>query len=282
MARSEKVDYREVVRPYLVGEDVAEHPAQQPRRWIIDFGQRPLEATLRYPAAIKIVRERVKPVRETNKDRFRRENWWSFGRPYTAIRAALAGLPRYIAAGRVGKRLLLTWCEPWTCPSDLVYVFAFDDDYSMGVLSSSTHSAWAWSQSSTLKGDLRYTPTSAFLPFPWPYPVTDEQRERVAEASRRMISRRQEICAEQQFGLTRLYNLVDEGAYADLRKLHRELDEAVAACYGWPKSIAQDKHEIARRLFALNAEIAAGQRAYDPFAGRDGRSVAQQLGLPVD
>ncbi|WP_420118535.1 hypothetical protein [Micromonospora sp.] len=132
-----------------------------------------------------------------------------------------------------------------------------------------------------MKSDIRYTPTSAFLPFPWPYPVSDEQRERVAEASRRMIARRQEICAEEQIGLTRLYNLVDDGAYTDLKKLHRDLDEAVAACYGWPKAIAQDRDEIARRLSALNAEIAAGQRPYDPFADRDGRSVAQQLGLPV-
>ncbi|MET7947697.1 DNA methyltransferase [Micromonospora sp. NPDC005324] len=273
--------YRDVVRPYLIGEDIADEVSQRPRRWVIDFGGRPLEQAMKYPAALKIVRERVKPVRASNRDKFRRENWWMFGRPYTALRRAVTGLPRYIAAGRVGKRLLLTWCEPWTCPSDLVYVFAFDDDYSMGILSSSIHNAWAWSQSSTMKADLRYTPTSAFLPFPWPYPVGDEQRERVVEASRRTIARRQEICAEQQFGLTKLYNLVDEGAYADLRKLHRELDEAVAACYGWPKGIAQDKHEIAQRLLALNAEIAAGQRPYDPFAARDGKAVAQQLGLPM-
>ncbi|TNH25095.1 class I SAM-dependent DNA methyltransferase [Micromonospora orduensis] len=278
---AKEATYRDVVRPYLVGDDIADEPTQRPRRWVIDFAQRPLEAAMKYPAALQIVRERVKPLRDGNSRKSRREKWWLFGEQAVGMRAALAGLPRYIAAGRVGKRLLLTWCDPWTCPSDLVYVFAFDDDYSMGMLSSSAHSAWAWSQSSTFKRDIRYTPTSAFLPFPWPYPVTDEQRERVAEASRRMIARRQEICAEQQFGLTRLYNLADEGAYTDLSKLHRELDEAVAACYGWPKAMAQDKDEIAQRLLSLNAEIAVGQRSYDPFAARDGKAVAQQLGLPM-
>ncbi|GIJ26838.1 DNA modification methyltransferase [Micromonospora qiuiae] len=273
--------YREVVRPYIVSEDIADDPGQRPRRWVIDFAQQPLETAMKYPAALDLVRERVKPVRDTNNRALYRNRWWQFGEARPGMRTALAGLTRYIATGRVGKRLLLTWCEPWTCPSDLVYVFAFDDDYSMGVLSSFTHSAFAWSQSSTLKRDIRYTPTSAFLPFPWPYPVTDEQRDRVAEASRRMIARRQEICSEEQFGLTRLYNLVDEGAYTDLKTLHRELDEAVAVCYGWPKSVAQDRDEIARRLLALNAEIAAGQRPYDPFADRDGQAIAQQLGLPV-
>lgn len=273
--------YREVVRPYLIGEDIADDPAQRPRRWVIDFAQRPLEAAMKYPAALEIVRQRVKPIRDNNSRKARREKWWLFGEQAIGMRSALMGLPRYIGAGRVGKRLLLTWCEPWTCPSDLIYVFAFDDDYSMGVLSSFTHSAFARSQSSTLEDRLRYTPTSAFLPFPWPYPVADEQRERVAEASRRMIARRQEICAEQQFGLTKLYNLVDDGAYTDLKKLHRELDEAVAACYGWPKTVAQDKDEIARRLLILNAEIVEGKRVYDPFASLHGRMVTQQLGLPV-
>jgi hypothetical protein len=144
-------------------------------------------------------------------------------------------------------------------------VFVFDDDYSMGMLSSSVHSAWAWARSSTLKADLNYTPSTAFETFPWPDPVTEEQRERVAEASRRLIARRQEICVAEGLGLTRLYNLVDEGAYADLKALHRELDEAVAACYGWPRSVAQDDDEIVRRLLKLNQEIVSGDRPYAPF-----------------
>ena len=103
--------------------------------------------------------------------------------------------------------------------------------------------------------------------------MTDEQRERVAEASRAVIARRQEICVEENIGLTRLYNLVDEGAYTDLKKLHRELDEAVAECYGWPKKIAQDNDEIVRRLLKLNHQIANGERPYDPFG--TARAVGQ-------
>jgi hypothetical protein len=65
----------------LTGEDIADDPSQSPRRWTIDFGERSLELAMKYPAALKIVRELVKPLRENNKDRFRRENWWMFGRP---------------------------------------------------------------------------------------------------------------------------------------------------------------------------------------------------------
>ncbi|MCO4255842.1 hypothetical protein [Pseudarthrobacter cellobiosi] len=39
----------------------------------------------------------------------------------------------------------------------------------------------------------------------------------------------------------------------------------MAACYGWPKSIAQDPAEIVRRLTQLNKDITEGTRSYDPF-----------------
>ena len=52
---------------------------------------------------------------------------------------------------------------------------------------------------------------------------------------------------------------MDDGAYVDLKKLHRGLDEAVAASYGWPKSIAQDDGEIVQRLTELNREITEGR-----------------------
>jgi len=41
----------------------------------------------------------------------------------------------------------------------------------MGILMSRAHDAWAWAQSSTLKGDLRYTPTTVFATFPLPAPL---------------------------------------------------------------------------------------------------------------
>ena len=55
------------------------------------------------------------------------------------------------------------------------------------------------------------------------------------------------------------------GAWADLKSLHKGLDESVAACYGWPKSVAQDDAEIVRLFTALNEEITEGRRDYAPF-----------------
>ena len=240
LLRDGRADYRRVVRAYLVGEDIANDPDQEPRRWIIDFGTLPLEeASKRYPRALEIVRQRVKPGRDRNARKARREHWWQFGENAVGLRKAMIGLPRYIAGSRVGKRPLFVWCAPEWCPGDAVNVFALDQDYYLGVLSSTAHTAWAWERSSTLKGDLRYTPTTAFSTFAWPDPIGENERAAVSLAAAEMVRIRAAHCGAGGFGLTRLYNLMDEGAYRDLAECHLRLDRAVVACYGWPAKAAR-------------------------------------------
>jgi hypothetical protein len=263
LARAD-ANYRDVVRPYLTSDDIAASPTQASTRWIIDFAMRSLEEAMVYPVALDIARQRVKPFRARNRRKLYRERWWIFAEPRPGMRRAVAPLPRYVAGTRHGVRLHFCWCDPWTLASDATNTFAFADDYALGVLSAGSHVAWAWAQSSTVRTDLRYTPTSAFETFPWPQP-TDNRRETIAELSRAVIARRQEICAEREIGLTKLYNQVDDGAYRDLRDLHRKLDEAVAAAYRWPKSAAHDPAESNRRLLELNRTIAAGEVGYRPF-----------------
>jgi len=268
LARSD-ADYRQVVRPYLTGEDIADRSDQSPGRWIVDLASRSLEEAMAFPAALQIVRERVKPERERNARKARRERWWLHGEQAVGMRTAIVPLARFITSNRVGKRLLMSWQASKVLPSDKAQVFAFDDDFAMGVLTSCGHGRWAWHTGGTLKGDLAYTPTSVFMTFPWPDTASPEQRERAADACRRLLARRSEICLSEQIGLTTLYNAVDEGAYTDLTALHSDLDEAVADCYGWPRAVAQDDRELVRRLTELNRAIATGERPYSPFAHLD-------------
>lgn len=128
---------------------------------------------------------------------------------------------------------------------------------------------WAWAQSSTFETRLRYTPSTVFETFPWPDPVDAATRERVATAASALYARRSELCLEHDLGLTKLYNLMGEGGFADLAKLHRDLDIAVAAAYGWPASVAQDPEELVERLTELNRQISAGERDYHPFPDPD-------------
>src|SRR5690606_14406358 len=134
--------------------------------------------------------------------------------PRPEMRKAIASKSRYLVSTLTGKRLLFTWADNDWCPSNAVGVFAFDDDYSIGILTSTAFDAWVRNESSTMKDDLRFTPSTAFETYPWPSPTPDE-RQAVAEAARDLINRRREISRNDQIGLTVLYNRVDEGAYSD-------------------------------------------------------------------
>lgn len=275
LARTD-ADYFRILRPYLVGEDIANDPAQRPTRWIIDFATMSLEDAAEYPATLEIVRQRVKPGRDQVRRKVRRERWWRFAEVAAGMRAALEPLSRYVAGTATGKRILFCWADSRTCPSNAMNVFAFEDDYAMGILTSRIHGEWARAQSSTLEDRIRYTPTSAFETFPWPMP-SDEQRQEIGRIAKELVERRRAICAERQIGLTDLYNEVDEGAYTDLRDLHRELDKAVAAAYGWPANTVGDPVESNQRLLELNNRIAAGEVDYDPFGYRESEKAKTRL-----
>jgi hypothetical protein len=257
-------DYAMVVRPYLIGEDITDASDQTARRWIVDFGVRTLEEAKAFPQALDILRERVKPERDTNKDRFRREHWWLLGRPVIAMRNALEPLSRYIAGNAQGKRFLFAWQDCAVCPSNLTNVFAFEDDYAMGVLTSVVHQTWAHSESSTLEDRPRYTPTTCFETFPWPEPEPS-RRERIGGLAASLVAARQAITTREGIGLTNLYNAVDEGAWQDIADLHRDLDLEVLKAYDFPASLRDDPLELKARLATLHAEIQAGRHPYSPF-----------------
>jgi len=256
-------DYTQVVRPFLVGDDIARNPSAEPTRWIIDFGEMPLEAAMQFPLALDIVRGRVKPVRDRHKKKREREEWWKFSRTVRELFNTTARLSRFIACPATGKRFPMVWCRPGWTPGNVTSVFAFQDDYAIGVLSTTIHTAWARSQSTTLETRPRYT-VASFATFPWPE-ADQAQRTSIGDIGDRLVTTRRALCIEHNIGLTRLYNAVDEGAFTAVARLHRELDEAVAAAYGWPPGVAQTPEETNRLLLERNREIAAGKITYDPF-----------------
>ncbi|MDQ3676124.1 MAG: hypothetical protein M3401_04855 [Actinomycetota bacterium] len=256
--------YHDVVKPYLTSKDIASAVDQRPTRFIIDFGQMALEEAMRYPAALQVVREQARQARESSTSYSRNPRWWQFLWPRPDFRRAVAGLERFIAGTATGKRILFVWCEQDWRPSNAANVFALDTNYAMGVLTSRVRTDWARARSSTLEDRIRYTPSSAFETFPWPQPG-DPQRERIAELSRELLDLRTTLCREHEIGLTVLYNHLDEGGYSALRAVHRDLDLAVLAAYGWSSALLDDTRRRNRALLDLNSAILAGKAASSPF-----------------
>ena len=164
-----------VVKPWLNGQDVAKRPSDT---WIVDFGSdMPLTVASLYERPFQQVIEHVKPERDKNNDRGRRENWWRFGRTGADLRAASQDLPRVIITPRVAKFRYFIWADGKASPDSRLCVVARSDSQTFGLLSSRMHEVWALANAS-MHGDgseggrPTYNSKSCFETFPFPAHLT--------------------------------------------------------------------------------------------------------------
>ena len=159
----------DVVRPFRNGSDLVRHDS---RRWIVDFGVGTTkESAALYEAPFGHVVKRVKPEREKNNDKWRRNHWWLLGRTLPDFREATAGMVRYIGTARVAKHRIFVWQDSPVLPDSKVIAIAFDEDFHFGVLHSHIHRTWtlatcAWHG---IGNDATYNPTECFETFPFPF-----------------------------------------------------------------------------------------------------------------
>jgi len=234
----------------------------------------------RYPEVYQWVLARVKPVRDAMATRSKDSaqyaaKWWLFGKPRESLRPALAGLPRYIATIETSKHRFFVFLPAEVLPDNMLVNVASEDAYHLGVLSSRIHTCWALAAGGTLVDGPRYTKTRCFDPFPFPI-ATPQQEERIRGISEKLDAHRW-VRLEQHPDLTMtgLYNVLEAlragreltaseknvyeaGLVSILRKLHDELDTAVAQAYSWPVELPDE--EILSRLVALNAERAEEEK----------------------
>ncbi|MBD7980964.1 Eco57I restriction-modification methylase domain-containing protein [Oerskovia merdavium] len=227
---------RDVLMPYLNGEDLNQRPDSSGRRWVIDFGNRSEDESRRYKLPFERVLEQVYPERMRNNRKTYRDYWWQFAEKRPKLRNRIAGLSEVLAVTIVSKSLMPMRVTTGQCLSNMLTIIVDSSFSTQAVLSSSSHQAWVIRYGSAMRSDPRYTPSDVFETFPRPEPT-----ERLAEIGKTLDTERRYIMMEQDLGLTKLYNRINDPEIADaddadvarLRKIHVELDEAVMAAYGW-------------------------------------------------
>ncbi len=163
--------------------------------WIIDFGcDRDLEEACLYEAPWRWVESKVRPKRIKNRRERLADRWWIHGEARPGLRNSLSGLQRFIVTPEVSKHRIFAWLDDANLPDHQTRAFARSDDYFFGVLHSRFHEVWARAQGTQLRereSGFRYTPTTCFetFPFPWPpgeEPVDDPRVQAIAAAAREL------------------------------------------------------------------------------------------------
>ena len=269
---------RDVIFSYLRGDDMLSNPAGRPRDYVIDFEKHDLLSAQSYRRIFQRIElcvlpdrrqkaageiERNQALRQVNpKARINRHyqnalnRWWKHIYGRGDLKCAVSHLTRYIIASRTSLYPVFEFVSPGIVISDGVQAFAFDDDYTFGILQSQAH--WLWwkvqgGSRGTLNARVTYVP-KIFDTFPFPQQPEPEQVKAIADAGREIHEyRRQNMETWDDLSLREMYRLMEQlpGKY-DLRDLHDALDAAVLAAYGFDPDA-----DILEQLLALNLEVAA-------------------------
>lgn len=238
---------RDVLFPYMNGSDLNSRYDQSPSRWVINFEDRDEEAASYYTEPMRIVRNTVKPQRETNNRKVYREKWWQHAERRPALYEHLSRHSITFICSEVTKHLCFALVPTgivFTANLDVFPEATFGD---FACMQSWLHDGWARLYSSYLETRLKYSPGNAFETFPFPSDVAS--LEAIGESYHET---RREIMLNRQEGLTDTYNRFhdpeeDAEDIQNLRGLHVEMDNAVASAYGWDDlDLEHDFHETAQ------------------------------------
>jgi len=224
--------------PYLGGEDINSHPAQEPHRQVIYLSDIRDERELsKWPELTNIVRKKVRPERDAlgpnpNNIPLKRR-WWA----YHADRLDFyADLERVLVLSQVGAHCAFTFQPTNRVFGNTLNLFRIQTFSGFGVLQSRAHESWVRFFASTMKDDLRYTPSDCFETFPFPNGF--EENATLEVAGRYYYEFRASLMLRNNEGLTKTYNRFhdpkeESSPILRLRVLHAEMDRAVLEAYGW-------------------------------------------------
>jgi hypothetical protein len=233
---------KEVLFPYINGQDLNSRPDCSGSRWVINFHDWGRERAETYAGPFDQVVRLVKPERDKNNREVRRKRWWQYGERASKLYAAIEGLDRVIVVTLVSKVVMPVMVPTGQVFSHMLGVFATDDTAMLALLSGAPHYWWALTRASTLETRVRYTPSDVFETLPLPE-LTQEMRER----GDRLDVFRRDLMLSRQAGLTATYNMVNDPGNSDediaeLRRIHMAIDEAVCRAYGWDDLIGKLDH----------------------------------------
>lgn len=246
----------DVILPVINGEEVNRDPEQAARRRIINFFDWSEERARRYSAPFQILCNKVKAVRQLNNRPLYRDRWWIYAENRPGLIKALRNLKNCFVTAATTKFLNFSVSSADRVFTHALFVFTSESFSDYSVLQSTLHEVWARKYSGALETRLRYSPTDCFETFPFPSALKPHSETLLEQIGERYHEYRRQLMLKMWLGLTKTYNLfhdpeltieaiakeskkpaeIAESAYADilrLRTLHKELDEAVLAAYGW-------------------------------------------------
>jgi len=258
----------DVVFRVINGQELNNVPNQQPPRSIINFHDWSESRARTYVEPFGIIELLVKPFRANRNRERNKELWWQYAENRPGLTRKLRPLQRCFATANTTKYLSFSAIPTTWLASHPQNVFTTDRWDLYAVVQSTIHEVWARKYSGALKQDLRYSPSKCFDTFPFPEELWRIADPDLAALGERYHEHRRALMLRLWLGLTDIYNLFHDRDLSpelitkkskkpaeanagyqgilELRALHKALDEAILAAYGWSAKVSLDHdfHEV--------------------------------------
>ncbi|UAM98011.1 N-6 DNA methylase [Polaribacter litorisediminis] len=250
--------YKNVLYPFLNGQDLNNTIDQKAKRWVINFFDWKKEKAEKYEQCFDMVedtvlKERIASNRKkendgktlNNDDIKKVDDFWNYLRPRIELYKLLKSKNEALVIARISKTVAFEIVEANQVFADALVVFPEFGKTHLGCLQSSLHVHWAWKYCTTMKADLNYSPGKTFETFPFPNDFSN-----LEELVTSYISKRKALCLNYNIGLTGLNGLFNdsknkEDGIVELRKIYKEMDNVVLAAYGWQDiNLLHDFYEV--------------------------------------
>lgn len=279
----------EVLRPFMIANELIGKKNPSPGRYVIDFQGKDVISAQAFKVPFHQIEKTVLPARqkaaeleeERNQQAFAKNpkakvnrhhanflrSWWIMSYPREGMIRELNKLQRYIVCGQVTKRPIFAFLSQSIRPNAALQVFAYEDDYSFGILQSDIHWQWFINRCSTLTERFRYTSNTIWDSFPWPQAPSREAAIAVAGAAVELRNLRTDLMKRHNRSLRELYRLIELPGANPLKTAHAKLDGAVRSAYGMT-----DNYNPLQFILDLNAAVAEAETKGVPI---------QSPGLPA-
>ena len=217
---------KNVLFPYLNGDDLNNNPDQSPSRWVINFFDWTEEKAKKYSDCYEIIEELVKPERQRwakngegneiiGEYALRKplpEKWWIYADKRPALYESIKNLPHVLVVAKTTK-----YGSYHFAPKDIIYtqdltVFPYSDYFYFVVFSSTIMNEWVWKNSATMGSNtIRLNPSDCFETFPFPQNLNLKQ-EQLETIGKVYDKYRKQLMLGMQLGLTKTYNLFHSNA----------------------------------------------------------------------
>ncbi len=229
------------IPPYIGGEEINTDPRQQFNRYAINLSDvESVDALSAWPELRDIVAEKVRPERELLGDNPNntplKKRWWAYQAHRPELYQRLARVTHVLVSSQVSAQFAFAILPAkWTF-AHTVNVFCVSTFSGFAAIQSRPHEIWARFLASSMKDDLRYTPSDCFETFP--FPVEWEKSSDLQTAGEEYYKFRSLLMVQANEGLTKTYNRFHDPEETSpdilkLRELHAAMDRAVLDAYGW-------------------------------------------------